>query len=312
MTNYADQHLSHKTGNNPMAKDIPEVTIDINGEMITFDLDDKSLPKAIEDNAFSSGDYPYDKKLSRKKYEEQLQELQLELGKMQAWLQETGERVVIVFEGRDAAGKGGTINAFRQYLNPRHAKVVALSKPSDTERGQWYFQRYVTHLPTSGEMVMFDRSWYNRAGVEPVMGFCSPKQHKQFLKETPQFEDMIVSEGFHFFKFWLNVGQEMQLKRFHDRRQNPLKSWKLSPIDIKALSKWDDYTNARNTMLDATHSEHAPWTIVRSNDKRRARLNAIRHFLLNIDYTGKDTKAIGDVDPDILGSGPDFLNNLGA
>lgn len=295
-----------------MTQDIPQVTLEIAGEMITFDLDDINLPDAIKDNAFKSGDYPYDKKLSRKNYEKELYGLQLELGKLQAWLQETGERVVIVFEGRDAAGKGGTINAFRQYLNPRHAKVVALSKPSDTERGQWYFQRYVSHLPTSGEMMMFDRSWYNRAGVEPVMGFCSPEQHKHFLKETPQFEDMLVSEGIHFFKFWLNVGQEMQLKRFHDRRQNPLKSWKLSPIDIKALSKWEDYTNARNLMLEATHTKHAPWTIVRSNDKKRARLNAIKHFLQHVDYAEKDPTVIGQTDPDILGSGPDFFNDFGA
>lgn len=295
-----------------MTQDIPQVTLEIAGEMITFDLDDINLPDAIKDNAFKSGDYPYDKKLSRKNYEKELYGLQLELGKLQAWLQETGERVVIVFEGRDAAGKGGTINAFRQYLNPRHAKVVALSKPSDTERGQWYFQRYVSHLPTSGEMMMFDRSWYNRAGVEPVMGFCSAEQHKHFLKETPQFEDMLVSEGIHFFKFWLNVGQEMQLKRFHDRRQNPLKSWKLSPIDIKALSKWEDYTNARNLMLEATHTKHAPWTIVRSNDKKRARLNAIKHFLQHVDYAEKDPTVIGQTDPDILGSGPDFFNDFGA
>lgn len=295
-----------------MTQDIPQVTLEIAGEMITFDLDDINLPDAIKDNAFKSGGYPYDKKLSRKNYEKELYGLQLELGKLQAWLQETGERVVIVFEGRDAAGKGGTINAFRQYLNPRHAKVVALSKPSDTERGQWYFQRYVSHLPTSGEMIMFDRSWYNRAGVEPVMGFCSDEQHKHFLKETPQFEDMLVSEGIHFFKFWLNVGQEMQLKRFHDRRQNPLKSWKLSPIDIKALSKWEDYTNARNLMLEATHTKHAPWTIVRSNDKKRARLNAIKHFLQHVDYAEKDPTVIGQTDPDILGSGPDFFNDFGA
>lgn len=295
-----------------MTQDIPQVTLEIAGEKITFDLDDINLPDAIKDNAFKSGDYPYDKKLSRKNYEKELYGLQLELGKLQAWLQETGERVVIVFEGRDAAGKGGTINAFRQYLNPRHAKVVALSKPSDTERGQWYFQRYVSHLPTSGEMMMFDRSWYNRAGVEPVMGFCSAEQHKHFLKETPQFEDMLVSEGIHFFKFWLNVGQEMQLKRFHDRRQNPLKSWKLSPIDIKALSKWEDYTNARNLMLEATHTKHAPWTIVRSNDKKRARLNAIKHFLQHVDYAEKDPTVIGQTDPDILGSGPDFFNDFGA
>lgn len=295
-----------------MTQDIPQVTLTIDGEAISFDLDDKKLPDAIEEKAFQSGDYPYEKKLSRKKYEEELYDLQLELGKVQAWLQETGERVVIVFEGRDAAGKGGTINAFRQYLNPRHAKVIALSKPSDTERGQWYFQRYSCHLPTSGEMVMFDRSWYNRAGVEPVMGFCSPQQHKHFLKETPQFENMLVSEGIHVFKFWLNVGQEMQLKRFHDRRQNPLKSWKLSPIDIKALTKWDDYTKARDIMLEHTHTKHAPWTIIRSNDKKRARLNAIKHFLKNIDYAGKDSNKIGETDAGILGSGSDFFNKFGA
>ncbi len=299
-------------GNNPMTQDIPEVTTKINNQTVTFDLDHAELPDAIKDNVFKSGGYPYEKKLSRKKYEEELYSLQLELGKMQSWLRETGERVVIIFEGRDAAGKGGTINSFRQYLNPRHAKVVALSKPSDTERGQWYFQRYTMHLPTSGEMVMFDRSWYNRAGVEPVMGFCSPEQHQQFLKEAPKFEEMIVEDGVHFFKFWLNVGQEMQLKRFHDRRQNPLKAWKLSPIDIMALTKWEDYTNARNAMLDATHTEHAPWTIIRSNDKRRARLNAIRHFLHRMDYAEKDEDAIGDVDPTIIGSGPDFLNEFGA
>lgn len=295
-----------------MTQDIPQVTLKIDGEMVSFDLDDKALPDAIEVNAFQSGDYPYDKKLSRRKYEQELYNLQLELGKVQAWLQDTGERVVIVFEGRDAAGKGGTINAFRHYLNPRHAKVVALSKPSDTERGQWYFQRYACHLPTSGEMVMFDRSWYNRAGVEPVMGFCTPEQHKHFLKEAPQFEKMLVNDGIHFFKFWLNVGQEMQLKRFHDRRQNPLKSWKLSPIDIKALTKWNDYTNARDLMMKHTHTNHAPWTIVRSNDKKRARLNAIKHFLQQLDYAGKDSIAIGKTDPAILGSGPGFFNAFGA
>ena len=296
----------------PMAQDIPEVTIKLNGKSVTFDLDDKELPEEITRDLIRSGGYPYDKRLSRKKYEEELGSLQLELGKVQTWLQETGERVVIVFEGRDAAGKGGTINAFRQYLNPRHNKVVALSKPSDIERGQWYFQRYTCHLPTSGEMVMFDRSWYNRAGVEPVMGFCTPEQHKQFLLEAPKYEEMLVSEGIHFFKFWLNVGQEMQIKRFHDRRQNPLKSWKLSPIDIKALNKWPDYTEARDIMLEATHKPQSQWTIVRSNDKRRARINAIRHFLTRLDYEGKNEKVIGKPDPLVVGSGPSFFNEKGA
>ena len=263
-------------------------------------------------NAFESGNYPYSKKLKRSEYEETLLELQLELGKVQTWLQDSGERVVIIFEGRDAAGKGGTINAFRQYLNPRHNRVVALSKPSDVERGQWYFQRYADHLPTSGEMVMFDRSWYNRGGVEPVMGFCTPDQHKKFLEQAPKFEQMLVDDGIHLFKFWLNVGQEMQITRFHDRRQSKLKRWKLSPMDIKALNKWDDYTNARNTMMEQTHTEHGPWTIVRSNDKRRARINAIRHFLNSLDYPGKSNKSIGEVDPNILGQGPSFFNQAGA
>ena len=203
--------------------------------------------------------------------------------------------------------KVGRLGAFREYLKPRHAKIVALSKPTETELGQWYFQRYVTHFPTNGDMTMFDRSWYNRGGVEPVMRFCSPEQNQQFLEQTPAFEQQIVDDGIAFFKFWLNIGQEMQIKRFHDRRHNPLKSWKLSSIDIKALGKWDDYTNARDQMISATHTEHAPWTVVRSNDKRRARLNAIRHVLLNMDYEGKNVEAIGKIDPNILGSGPDYV-----
>ena len=295
-----------------MMQDIPSVKLTIDDRNITFDLDDPELPDDVEDFAFGSGNYPYDKKMKRSEYEETLLDLQVELGKVQSWLQESGERVAIIFEGRDAAGKGGTINAFRQYLNPRHARVVALSKPSDVERGQWYFQRYVNHLPTSGELVMFDRSWYNRAGVEPVMGFCTEEQHKQFLKQAPKFEQMLVDDGIHFFKFWLNVGQEMQIKRFHDRRQNRLKAWKLSSMDVKALNKWDDYTNVRNIMLDNTHTEHAPWTIVRSNDKRRARINAIKHFLNRLDYPGKERKSIGETDPNILGQGPAFFNEAGA
>ena len=292
-------------------QDIPAVKIRIDDNDVTFDLDSKELPEAIRDEAFTSGGYPYKERMKRKDYEQELEALQHEMVKLQAWLQMSNDRVVIVFEGRDAAGKGGTINAVRQYLNPRHARVVALSKPSDTERGQWYFQRYADHLPTSGEIVMFDRSWYNRAGVEPVMGFCSPEQHSRFLKETPSFERMLVEDGIHFFKFWLNIGQEMQIKRFHDRRQNPLKSWKLSPIDIKALDKWSDYTTARDTMMAATHTNHAPWTIVRSNDKRRARINAIRHLLSGIDFEGKNNKVIGKPDPEILGEGPDFFNRFG-
>jgi polyphosphate kinase 2 len=209
-----------------------------------------------------------------------------------------------LFEGRDAAGKGGTIFAIRAYLNPRSAHVVALSKPSEIEAGQWYFQRYVQHFPTAGEIVLFDRSWYNRGVVEPVMGFCSNEQCARFLEEAPRFEQMIVDDGIYFFKFWLNIGQEMQLKRFHDRRHDPLKIWKLSPMDIAALTKWEDFTRARDRMLDKTHTPHAPWAAIRANDKRRARINAIRHLLLSIDYDGRDRDAIGEIDHNILDHGP--------
>jgi len=288
------------------------IDITIEGIRREFDINDPNLPDWIADKAFGSGDYAYDKKLKRSLYEEQLAALQLELVKLQAHRLETGLRIIVVFEGRDAAGKGGTIGAFREYLKPRHANVVALSKPTEREQGQWYFQRYIAHFPTAGDMTMFDRSWYNRGGVEPVMGFCTRKQHQQFLEQTPAFERLIVEEGIAFFKIWLNVGQEMQIKRFHDRRHNPMKSWKLSPIDLKALQKWDDYTQARNSMLEATHTQHAPWTIVRSNDKRRARLNAIRHVLTNVDYDGKDEGAIGRIDPKILGHQPGFFNSSDA
>lgn len=284
----------------------------VNGTAREFDLDNSQLPDWINENARQSGGFSYAKRMKRQKYENTLLTLQAELVKMQAWLQETGERAMIVFEGRDAAGKGGTINAFGAYMNHRHARTVALSKPSETERGQWYYQRYISHFPTDGELVMFDRSWYNRAGVEPVMGFCSEEQHSKFLSDTPDFEKMIAHDGIYFFKFWLNVGQEMQLKRFHDRRHNPMKSWKISPIDLKAMAKWDEYTKARDAMLGATHHKDAPWTIIRSNDKRRARINAIRHVLLTVPYKGKDLEIIGERDDQIIGSGPDFFNNFGA
>ncbi|MCI5043729.1 MAG: polyphosphate kinase 2 [Aquisalinus sp.] len=283
------------------------VKLILDGKQRKFDLEEPKLPDWIEDTTMSSGGYPYADKLDRDEYEDQLEKLQEELVKLQFWQQKTGTRIIMVFEGRDAAGKGGTIKAMTQNMNPRHARVVALPKPSDRERGEWYFQRYARHFPTSGEAVLFDRSWYNRAGVEPVMGFCTPEQHETFLSEVPDFESMIVREGIYLFKFWLNVGREMQLKRFHDRRHDPLKVWKLSPIDLKALNKWDDYTNARDLMLERTHTGHAPWTIIRSNDKRRARLNAIRHLLSALDYEAKKEKNIGEIDPVVLGEGPAFL-----
>ena len=288
------------------------VEITIGGERREFDMDDPQLPDWASDGLMRSDGYPYDRKLKRKRYERELEQLSLELIKVQRWQEETGARIVILFEGRDAAGKGGTINAFREYLNPRAARIVALAKPTRKEQGQWYFQRYVEEFPTSGEMVLFDRSWYNRAGVEPVMGFVSPEKHEQFLRDVPAFEKLLVDDGIHLFKIWLNVGQAMQIARFHARRHNPLKSWKLSPIDLKALALWDEYTRQRDIMLEHTSTEHAPWTIVRSNDKRRARLNAMRHVLSRLDYTDKDEAAIGAMDERIVGEGPAFLNSFGA
>jgi polyphosphate kinase len=222
-----------------------------------FDIDDPKLPDWVQKKKLSAGGFPYDKKLRQEEYERELEKLQVELVKLQAWMQKTGSRVLALFEGRDAAGKGGTINVVRQNMNPRWARNVALTKPTETERGQWYFQRYISQFPTSGEFVTFDRSWYNRAGVEPVMGFCTPEQHGHFLKETPRFEKMIAYEGIHFFKFWLDIGRETQLDRFHDRRHSPLRNWKFSSIDVAGITKWNDYTEKRDLMFDRTHSSHA-------------------------------------------------------
>lgn len=275
---------------------------------VSFDLHDPVFPPALEAMILRSGGYPYDKKLKRSKYEAELESLQIELVKVQEWVRESGKRIVIVFEGRDAAGKGGSIKALTQYTNPRHVRVVALSKPSDVERGQWYFQRYAKQMPTRGEIVLFDRSWYNRAGVEPVMGFCTEEERDKFLADVPHFEKMIIDSGTRLFKFWLNIGREMQLKRFHDRRHSQLKHWKLSPIDLKALDKWQDYSEARDRMLLATHSEASPWVVLRANDKRRSRLNMLRYLLATLDYPGKNMSVIKPVDPEILGYGLPFLN----
>lgn len=280
------------------------VKIKIDGEERQFDIENPELPGWVKKKALKSGGYPYADKLDGDAYEDTLEALQIELVKLQAWLQSSGNRVLIVFEGRDAAGKGGTIDVVRQYMNPRQARNVALPKPTETERGQWYFQRYVAQFPTAGEFVTLDRSWYNRAGVEPVMGFCTPEQHQRFLKETPRFEQMIVNDGIHFFKFWLDIGQEMQLKRFHDRRHSPLTNWKFSPMDVAGMGKWDAYSEVIALMFDKTHSTHAPWTAVRSNDKRRARLEVIRHILLALPYEGRDLDKIGKADAKIVGDGP--------
>jgi len=268
-----------------------------------YTLETDELHPEIEARAFTSGDYPYNKKLKTKLYEEELRLLQIELVKMQYWARETGERIIMLFEGRDAAGKGGTIKRFMEHLNPRHARAVALAKPTEVEAGQWYFQRYIDHFPTSGDMVLFDRSWYNRAGVERVMGFCSEDQVQSFFREVPEFEHMLVRDGYRFFKFWLTVGREEQLRRFHRRKTDPLKVWKLSPIDYASIGKWGEYTVAKNDMFEHTHTGHAPWTVVKSNDKKRARLNSIRCVLKALDYDQKDARAIGEIDAKIVSTG---------
>ena len=252
-------------------------------------------------HAFESGKYPYGRKMARKTYEAQKAELQAELLKVQLWAQETGQRFVLLFEGRDAAGKGGTIKRFMEHLNPRQARVVALNKPSWEEKGQWYYQRYVQQLPTVGEMVFYDRSWYNRAGVERVMGFCSPNEYLEFMRQTPDLERMLVRSGIQLYKYWFSVTQEEQQRRFKSRETDPLKQWKLSPIDKASLSKWDDYTEAKEAMFFYTDTADAPWTIVKSNDKKRARLNCMRHFLSTLDYPDKDHKIVGEPDPLIVG-----------
>ncbi|MDE1928344.1 MAG: polyphosphate kinase 2 [Burkholderiales bacterium] len=247
------------------------------------------------------GGYPYKNLMSRRSYEKQKYRLQVELLKLQAWVKETGQRVVILFEGRDAAGKGGTIKRMMEHLNPRGARVVALEKPSDVERGQWYFQRYISHLPTAGEIVLFDRSWYNRAGVERVMGFCSDAEYDEFLRETPEFERHLVRSGVRLFKFWFSVSRAEQRRRFRERKAHPLKQWKLSPIDLASLDKWDSYTQAKEAMFVHTDTSDAPWTVIKSDCKKRARLNAMRYLLQRLPYANKDAAIIGAVDPLLVG-----------
>ncbi len=251
--------------------------------------------------AFESGKYPYSQRLGRRAYEAQKAALQSELLKVQLWAQDTGQKFVMLFEGRDAAGKGGTIKRFTEHLNPRSARVVALNKPTDEERGQWYYQRYINHLPTAGEIVLYDRSWYNRAGVERVMGFCEPGEYLEFMRQTPDFERMLTRSGIRLYKYWFSVTQEEQKRRFASRETDPLKQWKLSPIDKASLSKWNDYTEAKEAMFFYTDTADAPWTIVKSNDKKRARLNCMRHFLSTLDYPGKDYEIAQAPDPLIVG-----------
>lgn len=263
-----------------------------------------AIKRADKDDILSTS-YPHSEELSKKPYEKDLAKLQIELVKMQAWAKESGARIAMVFEGRDGAGKGGTISRLRANLNPRGARVVALPKPSETEATQWYFQRYVSHLPAAGEITFFDRSWYNRAVVEKVFGFCSDEERRHFFQQVNPFEEMIVDEGIHLFKFWLNVGRAEQLRRMLARENDPLKQWKISRIDVEGLAKWDAYSEAIEETLDRTHTKDAPWTVVRSDDKKRARLNVIRTVLNGLDYARKNKAAIGDIDTKICG-GPDI------
>lgn len=248
------------------------------------------------------GTYPYLQPISTKQYNQQKKLLQIELLKLQAWIKESGQRLVILFEGRDAAGKGGTIKRFMEHLNPRGARVVALDKPTEAERGAWYFQRYIQHLPSRGEMILFDRSWYNRAGVEKVMNFCTMNEYLEFMRQCPEFERMLVNSGIHLVKFWFSVSRKEQHLRFNQRMGDPLKQWKLSPIDMASLDKWDAYTQAKEAMFFYTHTGDSPWVVIKSDDKKRARLNAMRYVLSQFDYPNKDTMVVSPPDPLLVGS----------
>lgn len=263
-----------------------------------FDLNAKN--KSIKWNA--DGSYPYRKKINLLDYEQQKHELQIELLKVQSWAKETNQRIVIIFEGRDAAGKGGTIKRFMEHLNPRGARVVALEKPNALERNQWYFQRYIQHLPSKGEFVLFDRSWYNRAGVEKVMGYCSDYEHLEFLRQAPELERMLVNSGITLFKYWFSVSREEQFRRFKSRQTDPLKQWKLSPVDLASLARWEEYSKAKEIMFFHTDTKDCPWAVIRSDDKKRGRVNCMRHFLSSLNYTDKDENIVGKADSSIVGS----------
>jgi polyphosphate kinase 2 len=269
-----------------------------------LDTADARLPRSPDDElapGWREGAYPYKNLMTRKRYEKQKYRLQVELLKLQAWVKKTGQKVVILFEGRDAAGKGGAIKRFMEHLNPRGAGVVALEKPTETERGQWYFQRYIQHLPTAGEITLFDRSWYNRAGVEKVMGFCTEEEYAEFMRQAPEFERNLVRSGVQLIKFWFSVSRREQQRRFKERKAHPLKQWKLSPVDLASLDKWEDYTKAKEAMFFYTDTADAPWTVIKSDCKKRARLNAMRYVLHKMPYDNKDVDAIGPLDPLLVG-----------
>jgi polyphosphate kinase 2 len=288
---------------------------DLSDELSQFVIDDSDEEPILcwrdgtEVDTWKEG-YPYDLRLKRDEYEAEKRRLQIELLKLQNWSKDVGERVLILFEGRDAAGKGGTIKRFMEHLNPRGARVVALERPNDREKTQWYFQRYIAHLPAAGEIVLFDRSWYNRAGVERVMGYCTEEQYREFLRQAPLFEQMLVDDGIRMFKFWFSVSRGEQHTRFLIRRIDPVRRWKLSPTDVASLARWDDYTDAKEEMFLHTDTGNAPWTVVKSNDKRRGRLNAMRFVLSATEYDGKDLGVVGIPDPLIVGA-PSSVYELG-
>ena len=253
--------------------------------------------------------YPYQERMSRDEYEHIKRALQIELLKWQNWTKDTGQRHIILFEGRDAAGKGGTIKRFNEHLNPRGARTVALEKPSPRESTSWYFQRYIQHFPAAGEIVFFDRSWYNRSGVERVMGFCTESQHAEFLREVPMLENMIMGSGISLTKFWFSVTKQEQLARFNSRRTDPVRQWKLSPMDLASLDRWDDYTRAKEEQFRYTDTDESPWITIKSNDKKRARINAMKYVLSKFEYTGKDHDLVGDPDPKIVHRGRDQIGD---
>jgi len=274
---------------------------------------DKGVPDHIVEKVCTSKrrrligpQYPYKTKADREEYEQDKAALQVELLKLQKWVRDTGERIVMIFEGRDAGGKGGTIKRFMEHMNPRQAHVIALTVPSPREQGQWYFQRYISTLPSKGEMALYDRSWYNRGVVEPVMGFCTPEQHKLFLKQAPVFEKMLVDDGIRLYKFWFSVSREEQFRRFKSRETDTLKQWKLSPVDQDGLKRWDEFTKAKNMMFDKTCVDWAPWTVIRSDCKKRARINCMRHVLNSLPYEGKNDKVAVPPDPKVVGSVKDM------
>jgi polyphosphate kinase 2 len=294
--------MREAVGSSPLARHLAELRVDYDDE------DDPVLVRADGSivDTWREG-YPYQSRMSREEYDLVKRRLQIELIKLQNWVKDRGEKIVLVFEGRDAAGKGGTIKRFTEHLNPRGAQIVALEKPTERERTQWYFQRYVAHLPAAGEIVFFDRSWYNRAGVERVMGFCSQTEYEEFMRQTPDFERMLVRSGIHLIKFWFSVSRAEQRTRFVVRQVDPVRHWKLSPMDLASLDKWEDYTEAKLAMFYYTDTARAPWTVVKSNDKKRARLEAMRHVLHRFDYDDKDIELVGRPDEKIVGRGVDLF-----